>query len=275
MNARVVKNQHVVPRAYLKLFENSGDCVFAYNWKSRSCREMKIEKVCSHKYTYEVSDDNVDNLLENQLSKLESQFMPSIHKILEHVDKGTLNRSCINSEICYKYMMLQYMRSDSGRVLMGRALSNLQPLDHHISLDEINQNKDKNQIFNARFKNENELEKTLNLLYDYYHPLIKVGISKERKFLTSDNPVIALYLAKYSSAIKLVLPISPRVCLYCIILDSERIYQYEQNTFPYEVSKDLAIKYNQSIVNVSNYWVISQDKFDVIDYNLIYNRKTK
>lgn len=201
--------------------------------------------------------------------------MPSIHKILDHVDKGTLNRSCIDSEICYKYIMLQYMRSDSGRVLMGRAMSKLSPLDHHISLDEIAQNKDKDQIFNTRFKNEKELERILNLFYYLDHPLIKVGVSKERKFLTSDNPVIALYLSNDDLARKLILPISPRVCLYCASLDFERIYQNEQESFPYEINKDLAIKYNQSIINVSNYWIISQDRFDIIDWNSIYNRRIK
>lgn len=114
----MIKSQHVVPRAYLKLFENSNNRVFAYNWKSDQYAEKIIEKVCAHNYTYEVSNNDVDNVLEIALSKLETKFMPSIHKILDHVDKGTLNRSCIDSEICYKYIMLQYMRSDSGRVLM-------------------------------------------------------------------------------------------------------------------------------------------------------------
>ena len=167
------------------------------------------------------------------------------------------------------------MRSDSGRVLMGRAMSKLTPLNHHISLDEIAQNKDMNQIFNTRFKNEKELERTLNLFYYHDHPLIKVGVSKERKFLTSDNPVIALYLPNDGLAKKLILPISPRVCLYCASLDFERIYQNEQESFPYEINKDLAIKYNQSIINVSNYWIISQDRFDIIDWNSIYNRRIK
>ena len=275
MNSNMIKSQHVVPRAYLKLFENSNNRVFSYNWRSNLYAERIIEKVCEHNYTYEVSNNDVDNVLEIALSKLETKFMPSIHKILDHVDKGTLNRSCIDSEICYKYIMLQYMRSDSGRVLMGRAMSKLSPLNHHISLDEIAQNKDKDQIFNIRFKNENELERTLNLFYYYDHPLIKVGVSKERKFLTSDNPVIALYLSNDGLARKLVLPISPRVCLYCASLDFERIYQNEQESFPYEINKDLAIKYNQSIINVSNYWIISQDRFDIIDWNSIYNRRIK
>lgn len=68
---------------------------------------------------------------------------------------------------------------------------------------------------------------------------------------------------------------APRVCLYCASLGFERIYQNEQESFPYEINKDLAIKYNQSIINVSNYWIISQDRFDIIDWNSIYNRRIK
>lgn len=87
--------------------------------------------------------------------------------------------------------------------------------------------------------------------------------------------MIALYLPNDDLALKLILPISPRVCLYCASLDFERIYHNEQESFPYEINKDLAIKYNQSIINVSNYWIISQDRFDIIDWNSIYNRRIK
>lgn len=82
----MIKSQHVVPRAYLKLFKNSNNRVFAYNWKSDQYAEKIIEKVCVHNYTYEVSNNDVDNVLEIALSKLETKFMPSIHKILDHVD---------------------------------------------------------------------------------------------------------------------------------------------------------------------------------------------
>ena len=52
----MIKSQHVVPRAYLKLFENSNNRVFAYNWRSNLYAEKIIEKVCEHNYTYEVSN---------------------------------------------------------------------------------------------------------------------------------------------------------------------------------------------------------------------------
>lgn len=40
----MIKSQHVVPRAYLKLFENSNNRVFAYNWRSNLYAEKIIEK---------------------------------------------------------------------------------------------------------------------------------------------------------------------------------------------------------------------------------------
>lgn len=277
MESKMVKNQHVVPKSYLKLFENSNKRIFTYNWKSGLSCEKRIDDVCCHNYTYELSNGNIDNLLENELAKLESQFMPAIHNILKHVNDGNLNRSCIDSEICYKYIMLQYMRTDSGRILFGNALSNLTSLNHHISLDEINQNKDKEMIFNSIFRKNDVLTKALDLLYQNENPLIKVGVSEDRKLLTSDNPVFTLYFPNNgpSSKLKFMLPISPHVCLYFIGLDFNREYQCEQECFPYKITKNLAIQYNQALVNVSNYWIVSQDKFDVIDYNLIYNRRTK
>ena len=92
----MIKSQHVVPRAYLKLFENSNNRVFAYNWKSDQYAEKIIEKVCVHNYTYEVSNNDVDNVLEIALSKLETKFMPSIHKILVHFDKSSQNLNLHN-----------------------------------------------------------------------------------------------------------------------------------------------------------------------------------
>lgn len=271
------KNQHVVPRSYLRNFENSDGKVFAYNWVTKKVSEAKIENICSHKYTYEVSNKCRDNILEDELSHLEAEFMPSIQKVIDDINDGILTQKSIDCEMLYKYIMLQYMRTDSGRIMVLRALKGMQPLDHHMDLKEIKLNENLIREFNLKFKTEDELQNLLDKYYIFDHPMIRVGKTTDRKLLTSDNPVIAYYVPNktFFESMKLVLPISPNICLYCFSLDHYRKYQTEQLELPYYLDSRLVDEYNQSIVNVSNYWVVSQEKFNLLDYNLLYNRKTK
>lgn len=272
----MIKNQHVVPRAYLKNFENENGKVYAFNLLSKKTNELSIEKVCAHNYTYELSKKEVDNSLEKEISKLESNYMPAIHEIIRNVEHGRKDKLYIDNKSCFMFLLLQYIRSDSGRVLMGRALKSLKPMDHHLDLNELNELDYYNWLFKTLFKNKGSLETYLNNQYKCKRPVIKVGISRQRNFLTSDNPVINIYMDEEKSGLyKLVLPISPNICIYFVSFSENEFIQDKCYTKPYEVNEELAIKYNQSVVNVANYWVVSKNKFDVIDYILIFNRRTR
>lgn len=270
-----VKNQHVVPRSYLKNFANARGKVFTYNFCSKLYEEKDINDVCSHRYTYEVSKNMIDNRLENEIAKLEDEYLPYIHLILHKFQNGNLKRSDVNHEILFKYMCLQYIRTDSGRVLRKRAEEDCEPMDHHMSIDEIRERDRYRREFNQTFKIEGTLQRELDIQYLIHRCTVRIGVTKNQKFLTSDNPVFTLYLSETDKTIvKMVMPISSNVCIYCFYGDRHRLYQDEQDTFPFIVSDQLAMNYNQALINVSNYWVISQIPFNTITKWQIACRKT-
>lgn len=270
-----VKNQHVVPRSYLKNFANSKGKVYTYNFCSKLYEEKDIKDVCSHRYTYEESKSKIDNHLEIEISKLEDEYLPYIHLILKKIQEGTLVRGDVNHEILFKFMFLQYIRTDSGRILCERAKDGLNPLDHHMNIDEIKEKDKFRYKFNKEFKIKGSLKQELNIQYLIHRCTVRIGVTKNQKFLTSDNPVFALYLPETEKMVlKMVMPISPYVCIYCFYRDLYRLYQDQQQTFPYVVDDRLAINYNQSLINVSNYWIISQDPFNIITKWQIACRKT-
>lgn len=270
-----VKNQHVVPRSYLKNFANSKGKVYTYNFCSKLYEEKDINDICSHRYTYEESKNKVDNCLEIEISRLEDEYLPYIHLIVKKIQEGTLERNDVNHEALFKFMYLQYIRTDSGRILRKRAEDGLKPLDHHMNISEIKEKDRYRCKFNRDFKVEGNLQQELDFQYFIHRCTVRIGVTKNQKFLTSDNPVFALYLTETDKMpLKMVIPISPNVCIYCFCGDVYRLYQDQQPTFPYVVDDQLAMNYNQSVINVANYWVISQAPFNIITKWQIANRKT-
>lgn len=76
-------------------------------------------------------------------------------------------------------------------------------------------------------------------------------------------------------AMKYILPVSPRICLYFFGLERDRKFQRNKNLFPYYFQNDTVDGYNRAIINVANYWVIAQDEFNIFDIYYIKNRKNK
>lgn len=100
------KKQHVVPRVYLKNFQNENGKVNAYNLKTNKAFLTNINEVCFYNYSYEAAKKEHNNKLESILSKYESDYMPHINMIVEKFNQGILKKEDINHEICYKFMIL-------------------------------------------------------------------------------------------------------------------------------------------------------------------------
>ncbi len=270
---KYTKNQHVIPRGYLKNFLNSHKKLNCFSLKRINHSERKTEKICSHNYAYEASPKFVDNILENHLAKLESKYLPYIDKIVKNYNNGNLRRTDIDYEMCYKFMILMHIRSDSNRILFSRAIFGLDPMQHHLNLTELEKWDFGIKYFNARFKTE-KLEAFLDLCYEKEKPVIHMGITKDYHFLTSDNPVITYYFPTKENLVFL-LPIAPNICLYFIGFDKRRKYQVEFDQFPEHMSIGQVRAINRGIINVANYWIISKHKFDTFENMYIYKKIIK
>ena len=270
----VTKNQHVIPRCYLKHFVNSNNKVFAYNVIANNIFEKDIENVCSHRYAYEVSKNEVANILEKELASIEKDLAPYLDGLIEKTLNKSITRDYINNYNLFKYINLLFIRTDSNRVLFVRNLLNFEAMDHHMSLKELKDNHHFLTLFNMKFKQPGYLNYTLEDLYNKTKPEIRIGITEKDMFITSDNPVILFYIPDEENyfCIKFILPIHPRICIYYFGFDKIGISKEKQECFPYIVKSETVNAYNQGIINVANHWIISSRQFSFLQLSRIYHR---
>ncbi len=268
------KNQHIIPKCYLKHFQNNKCIVEAYNIDSKRFLENNIERVCNQNFAYEVSKKKVDNVLENEIAVLESEMSPYIDNLISKTLKNEIKREDINHHILFKYMTLLHVRTESNRIQFVRALFHYESLGHHMSLNELQNNQVYLKLFNAKFKEKSSLNTFLEFCYDKFQPEVRLGISKTEKFITSDNPVITFFIPDKENyvGIKYVLPIHPYICIYYIASEYKGISKEKQIDFPYIVKPETIYGYNQGIINVANHWIISSEPFTFLQNNQISKR---
>lgn len=274
------KKQHVVPRSYLKHFTNDIGRIYAYNIDSNLLSQKLPSEVCVHNYSYE-SKEKVDNKLENILTKLESLFIPSIDYLIEAIaNDGKCKLCSYHRENIYKYIILQFLRSNTGRIYFMRAfLFHLDDVKHPYSTKDVKNTDFLLRLFNYKFKKDNELENLLNIFFEKDNPEIKILVSKRGNFLTSDNPVTQFYYPDFSDecnfqALKTILPISPKICIYFYGLNRANVFFKCSEGVPEICDYRTVSYYNRALINVANHWVISSAPFD-IENNIYLTRKYK
>lgn len=183
-----------------------------------------INEVSFHNYSYEATKKEHNNKLDSILSKYESDYMPHINMIVEKFNQGILKKEDINHKICYKFMKLQHLRSDSNRVMITGSLFDLDDMKMHPSINKIEALDFGRIYFNARYQSKNELKKFLDRAYRYEQSIIHITSTQDLNFITSDNPVITYYYpsrVNYETMVQ-ILPISSNICLYFYRMDSNK-----------------------------------------------------
>lgn len=272
----IKRNQHVIPRCYLKHFKNNEGLVYAYNVIGERFLKTNINHVCSHKDAYETFD-KIDNILENDIAMIEENLSPYLDDLIFKALNGNLKREDIDNHKLFKYIMLLQLRTDSNRILFTRALFGYEGMDHHMNIDELKENEIFLRLFNVKFKQKGALNSTLDDWYKKTKPEIRIGITKKDRFITSDNPVVLFYIPNETDyvAIKHVLPICPNVCIYFFGLDKIGISKEKQVNFPYMIENDTVQGYNQVIIKAANFWIVSSNPFNVIQQQGLFQRFKK
>lgn len=263
-NNKLTKKQHYYPRCLLKHFANQNEKIHVYITLTNKLTQMNYEKVCASNYTYESSTKDPDNILENKLSIYEARIGKIIDYILNNITSPNFNITDSQQQFILKYMWLQYLRTDAGRinfVTMYEDIFHYNPRTLPIHLDEIQINKEKLRKFNELFKQENVLEKYL-LQYDNNKDMnFHIAISEEN-LITSDNPVIGTDHWK-----RIMLPISPNLCLQFTHKSID-----ETKTLLLKLTKNHIDYLNEATINTANYFVISNESFTLSQNTYIYNR---
>ena len=90
-----VKNQHYVPKMYLKNFciDGKQDRVFEYNKYSKEIVFRKIDDICAQKYIYEVINENKEfilnnkNAIEDVFSVIEKEYDTTLRELFVKLDQ--------------------------------------------------------------------------------------------------------------------------------------------------------------------------------------------
>ena len=89
----IVKNQHYVPRFYLKYFASSGSKIFCYDKKVNKSFETNINNIAAEKLFYDLAKSLAENEgiediqhLEKKYSYIESEFAPYYAEFLNRLN---------------------------------------------------------------------------------------------------------------------------------------------------------------------------------------------
>ncbi len=262
----VAKDQHIVPRGYLKNFSDSKNKVWAYHFVQGKVIKKSVKKICCHNYAYEVSKSDIDNILENYLADCEKISIPLIDKLIKNkiINEKILDENELKN--LFKFVFLQLWRTESGRILFYSIHEKLNndfvKAREHMTLDEIRKNEDiinKSNIW-AR-DNLNDFDKYIQCIWDVFNSEIRFGlyISDYPILMTSDNPVIVKVLpdCKAPSMMIMKMALNPYLLLSIEIC----FFDFVQNTFfNINLSKEGAKTYNEQLFINSNYWIISSEE---------------
>lgn len=267
----VVKKQHYYPRALLKHFANDDGKFYVYMRlaSGNKFQHMKYENVCAARHTYEGTSKNselvVDNKLEDKLSSLEEKLAPIVDKIIKTIKitvccRPTVDINDEEIEFLYKYMIIQFLRTDRGRINFIKAADiNYRPRKYPIDLQEIRDSKNDILKFNNAFKKEGNFEVLLAVLKKPKNMHFHIA---KGNFITSDNPVIGMNNWK-----QMYMPISQD---YCLGFQTDE-YSCSDKIIVY-MSKEKNDYLNEAQIETANYFVISKGKFDSYTKFYIKNR---
>lgn len=266
------KKQHYYPRALLKYFSNDDGKVNVYMRLAKDApfKYVKYENVCAANYTYEGTskDDEleIDNILEDKLSSLEGKLTSIIDKIIKSIKfyenrEPTVDINEDDIEFLFKYMNLQYIRTDMGRINFINAFRECTPRKYPMKLEEIHENKRKIREFNNIFKKPGILDKFMDTLK--VPEFMNFHISIGKYFITSDNPVVGTDNWK-----QMWMPISQNLCLEFL---ADEFNHWGDNIIIPRMDRHSRY-FNEAQIETANYYIISKDKFDLPTQYYIYLR---
>ena len=262
----VTKKQHYYPRSLIKHFANEDDKLYTYIRISNRIQYINYENICAENYTYEGSS-GIDNILENSLSVLEAKIAPIVNKILTNIvikdDRITVDLREDEIDFLFKYINIQYIRTNTGRISFVRSFGNINYVRRRYpyKIEEIKESKN-NEIlhFNDRFKQIGVLENFIKFLKKPKN--INFHILVGENYITSDNPVIMLNEGK-----QIFMPISNNICVTFQIADYSNT---DKILLPYNAGLNRYL--NECQIETSNYYIMSIENFDLVTNWYIYRR---
>jgi hypothetical protein len=260
--------QHYYPRCLVKHFVDEEGKTYAYVGSSKKMIRTNPTKLFMKRDCYE-ADNGIDNQLEIKLSQYESQVGKIIDELLRLDENKVLNISDEEKWILFRYIYLQYIRTDSGRIKVierFEARRQYSRRKNQMNVREIREKKSKINKFNGVMK-DNNIDIYVNsfVLKDMFRNMHMHIEFSEVPFWTSDNPVIIL-----DDWREILFPIHPYVCIVFQHTDtncSEKLVV--------QMTSEKVNYINKCQLNTANYCVISAVPFTFEQQIGLYNHFTK
>ncbi len=188
------KNQHYVPKFYLKNFSSDDVGLFIYDIQTRETRRRNIDRICSSFYFY--ADNQAGPSFETMLSKLEKIHSDIIKKLVNSKRISSLTPSDL--QYLHNFILLQKTRTRASKMQTERQMNSLfDALKPYFAEDE--RAKEKNltlEVFKSVRIVLNKANSSGMLLAMVGAALIsdlnmKLLINKtDKPFIASDSPVV-------------------------------------------------------------------------------------
>lgn len=281
----MVKNQHIVPRFYLRRFSKQTSNKFnndkknklsSYSKTTNTWHESNVYKKGSLEYYYDIEKLGENKqIIENTFSELEASFAVFLNKLIKKLS----DTSNINKELILKYEekleLSLYVAVQMVRVPNYRNLNvfNCKKLiefifNMHPSLNPLNFDINEIEIDETHLHG-NLLFKNLNVYTEYLSTkhFIFLKNKTNTSFITSDNPVSWLNPNQglISPNLNIVYPLSNEYCLL-IVGDNSPHFKYRNRLLEIEDVNFIKLL-NKSIFEVSTEYIYTHpDKKSDLDY---------
>ena len=216
------KNQHYVPKCYLRRFSSNGKSISLYNLSSnRFIDNAAISKQCSKGYFY-----GEDLAVERSLGVLEAAYS----KCIGALERGQDDEFAKNIDVVRIFCLIQYYRT---KVALNRSLEHLQKMgdifgenDVFLNIANMSDKEIISESISIAFKSR-------EFISDIDFVIVRNNCKED--FISSDDPCLIInkfYSQNYpkvsfglsSSGLIFVLPVTPR---FCIIFYDAGVYRVD------------------------------------------------
>lgn len=233
----MVKQQHYVPRCYLRNFSNSKEQIWAYDKSSDKVFLAGIQGVASEKCFYDA--DSIDQaagqeqFVEKVLSKLEGQAATIFRDLFGKLEGGRFTKLSSNERYFLAFFMaIQMLRTREHRHQIEQMFNQVSTWVHSHLTEEMKTasadhipptNISENQLAEMQgmfLLNPDNLTKYAEILESHFWIILRAVPSLH--FITSDHPVcrkanvhrpFRSMSGIASTGIEIVFPLSPKYCL--------------------------------------------------------------
>ena len=228
----LVKNQHYVPRFYLRHFCGSDDRLFAFDKPTGKKWNTTVESVANENYFYDHYEldksSGKPQLLEHFFHPLEGDISTILNELTASLEDGTFtqlsaeHRAKLSIFLVYQFLRTKEKREELRQFIgeFARMIADIHLQQKGLSDSSYDIESDE-ALFQARFLlDRKNVEQLANILHRHIWIIIKNLTT--RPFYTSDNPFVKKANIPHpvrsmngiaSPGIEIAFPIHPSYCL--------------------------------------------------------------